>query len=186
MSSYFEKLKDPRWQKRRLDVFQSANFACAYCSDATSPLHAHHLEYIKGKDPWDYDDSQLICLCDACHLHWHDRRDELNGVLAGLTAIGLDRVTGYALAISSLVAVPADSDVPLPSGFKGKGWHGLLGPSGGEWVKGLADAVNGLRNNSDDAAAWKVAEHIGDGRAQVRKSDILSYCMRQSDPDAVE
>lgn len=186
MTSYFEKLKDPRWQKRRLDVFQSANFACEYCSDDTSPLHAHHLEYISLRNPWEYDDSQLICLCDGCHRRWHEARDVLNGVLAGLTEAGLDRVMGYALAIASLVVAPADSDAPVPSGFKGKGWDGLLGGSDGEWVKGLADAVNGLRNNSDDAAAWKVAEHIGDGRAQVRKSDILSYCMRQSDPDAVE
>ena len=43
------------------------------------------------------------------HRRWHEARDVLNGVLAGLTEAGLDRVMGYALAIASLVVAPADS-----------------------------------------------------------------------------
>ena len=35
------------------------------------PLHVHHQHYIKGKEPWDYDDSALITLCADCHQKRH-------------------------------------------------------------------------------------------------------------------
>lgn len=35
------------------------------------PLHVHHQYYIKGKEPWDYDDSALITLCADCHQNRH-------------------------------------------------------------------------------------------------------------------
>ena len=35
------------------------------------PLHVHHQYYIKGKEPWDYDDSALITLCVDCHQNRH-------------------------------------------------------------------------------------------------------------------
>ena len=35
------------------------------------PLHVHHQYYIKGKEPWDYDDSALITLCADCHQKRH-------------------------------------------------------------------------------------------------------------------
>lgn len=35
------------------------------------PLHVHHKHYIKGKEPWDYDDSALITLCADCHKKRH-------------------------------------------------------------------------------------------------------------------
>lgn len=65
--TYYEKLKDPRWQKKRLEVLERANFTCASCYDKDSELHIHHVYYEKGKDPWDYPSSHLWCLCKNCH-----------------------------------------------------------------------------------------------------------------------
>jgi len=31
---YKDKLKDPRWQKLRLEVLNDNNFTCQYCGDA--------------------------------------------------------------------------------------------------------------------------------------------------------
>lgn len=33
MRSYLEKLRDPRWQRRRLEVFERAHFQCEACHD---------------------------------------------------------------------------------------------------------------------------------------------------------
>jgi hypothetical protein len=65
--SYSEKLRDPRWQRRRLEILQLDSFACGICGDSTSELHVHHRFYEKGLDPWEYKDSDLITLCSECH-----------------------------------------------------------------------------------------------------------------------
>lgn len=65
--SYSEKLKDPRWQKRRLEVMERAAFACEACRAKDQTLHVHHKLYRRGADPWDYADHELQCLCETCH-----------------------------------------------------------------------------------------------------------------------
>lgn len=71
MSSYYEKLKDGRWQKKRLEVFERDAFHCQACGvsadDGEVTLHVHHKVYRKGADPWDYELGQLITYCSDCH-----------------------------------------------------------------------------------------------------------------------
>lgn len=66
-TSYAEKLKDPRWQKKRLEIFERDGWRCRNCQDTTTTLHIHHLRYIPGKEPWDYDERLLVTLCESCH-----------------------------------------------------------------------------------------------------------------------
>lgn len=63
--TYSDKLKDPRWQKKRLKVMERDGFACKYCGDTGSTLMVHHLKY-NGK-PWDVADDYLITLCEEHH-----------------------------------------------------------------------------------------------------------------------
>ena len=65
--SYFEKLRDPRWQRRRLEVMQAAGFECEFCGDKDKTFNVHHKYYERGADPWDYPDAALECLCEQCH-----------------------------------------------------------------------------------------------------------------------
>lgn len=65
--SYSDKLKDPRWQKKRLEIFERDGFSCQHCSDTESTLHVHHMYYEKGKEPWEYDNNALLTLCESCH-----------------------------------------------------------------------------------------------------------------------
>lgn len=66
--TYKEKLLDPRWQKKRLEILQRDNFKCRYCEDDQTTLHIHHLTYkTKYTDPWDYDESYLMTACKDCH-----------------------------------------------------------------------------------------------------------------------
>lgn len=67
--SYADKLKDPRWQKRRLEVLNAANWHCedAGCRRSDNSLEVHHTYYSRGLEPWDYPRQALIALCDQCH-----------------------------------------------------------------------------------------------------------------------
>jgi len=63
--TYPEKLRDPRWQKKRLEILKRDKFACVLCKDKESELQIHHLKY--GKEPWLVDNSYLKTLCHHCH-----------------------------------------------------------------------------------------------------------------------
>ncbi|MFA5424792.1 MAG: HNH endonuclease [Phycisphaerae bacterium] len=76
MSNYSEKLKDPKWQKKRLEVFKRDNWACRLCGDDETTLAVHHYMYEKGKDPWDYDLPNLVTLCETCHSFEYEYRKE--------------------------------------------------------------------------------------------------------------
>lgn len=65
MKAYGEKLKDPRWQKRRLEILQRDEFTCQECGDSDSTLHVHHHAYLD--EPWAVPDCWLITLCAECH-----------------------------------------------------------------------------------------------------------------------
>jgi len=65
--TYIEKLRDPRWQKRRLEILSRDNFICCVCKGGERTLHVHHLFYVTGRDPWNYPNFSLVTLCDECH-----------------------------------------------------------------------------------------------------------------------
>lgn len=67
MKTYLEKLKDPRWQKKRLQVFKRDDFECQLCMDKITTLVVHHKKYLRNKEPWEYKMSYLITLCEKCH-----------------------------------------------------------------------------------------------------------------------
>lgn len=63
--SYAEKLRDPRWQRRRLEIFQRDDWRCQSCGDRTKTLCVHHRWY-EG-EPWEAPDAALLTLCEECH-----------------------------------------------------------------------------------------------------------------------
>lgn len=65
--NYSEKLRDPRWQKKRLKILERDNFTCLNCNSDNVSLSVHHKEYIKGSEPWEYSDKYLVTLCQPCH-----------------------------------------------------------------------------------------------------------------------
>jgi hypothetical protein len=67
-SAYSKLLKHPLWQRKRLEILNRDNFQCQICEDKETTLHIHHKEYIPGKNPWEYEDSNFITVCEDCHL----------------------------------------------------------------------------------------------------------------------
>ena len=64
---YLEKLKDPRWQKKRLFIFERDKWICRKCHRKEKSLAIHHLIYLYGCDPWEYPDELLTTYCEDCH-----------------------------------------------------------------------------------------------------------------------
>lgn len=73
--SYSDKLKHPKWQKARLKILGRDKFTCKKCGDKETTLHVHHIEYIAGHEPWDYDASNFITLCEHCHAEIELEKD---------------------------------------------------------------------------------------------------------------
>lgn len=65
--NYSEILKDPQWQRKRLEVLERDKFTCQSCNDTKATLHVHHRYYISGRLPWEYPGFCYLTLCKTCH-----------------------------------------------------------------------------------------------------------------------
>ena len=64
--SFRKQLKDPRWEKRRIELLENVQWRCQLCGNQKEELHVHHSYYEKGKAPWDYPNAPQIVLCHTC------------------------------------------------------------------------------------------------------------------------
>lgn len=91
---YRKSFKDPRWQKRRLKILERDDWKCQKCGNSEEMLVVHHKWYGNERDtesnefrwryPWEYDDGDLVTLCDSCHQEEHE---ELSTIEADLIQI---------------------------------------------------------------------------------------------------
>jgi hypothetical protein len=91
---YRASFKDPRWQKRRLQILERDQWKCQKCGNTEEMLVVHHKWYGNARDqesgefrwryPWEYEDQDLITLCDSCHQGEHE---ELSSIEADLVQI---------------------------------------------------------------------------------------------------
>jgi CRISPR/Cas system-associated protein Cas10 (large subunit of type III CRISPR-Cas system) len=93
-SEFFEKYKDPRWQKKRLEIMEASDFMCEMCGDGSETLSVHHKYYIQGNDPWDYSNDALVTLCNTCHKNEHVSKDHFEVFLREMK----ERFTFYQLS----------------------------------------------------------------------------------------
>src|SRR4051812_27352238 len=79
-------LRDPRWQKLRLEILQRDNFTCRKCKSKDKTLHVHHVAYFKDQEPWEYHPDFLLTFCFECHEE--EASGEEKGVIATLCSLG--------------------------------------------------------------------------------------------------
>lgn len=140
--SYYEKLKDPRWQKKRLEVMELNNFECSECGDRKNTLNIHHPAYKKGADPWCYEADELMCVCEQCHKACHSENDVLTSLLFTLRT-DVNRRDSVMFIAGFLAAFMHDSPFPLDV-------------HGDEYAKGIAfffkaktkDVISLINNHS--------------------------------------
>lgn len=75
---YSEKLKHPKWQKKRLEILQRDNFTCVLCGDKETELQINHLKYTG--EPYDAPNKDLETLCKHCHALKHYAKEEIHCV----------------------------------------------------------------------------------------------------------
>jgi hypothetical protein len=79
--SYSSLLRDARWQRKRLEIMERDDFTCKGCGasdkDEGTTLNVHHAYYVKGKKPWEYDNSSLSTRCCKCHKIAHEKQNLL-------------------------------------------------------------------------------------------------------------
>jgi 5-methylcytosine-specific restriction endonuclease McrA len=72
--AYRQLLRDPRWQKKRLEVLTRDAWTCQACRATTKELQVHHRWYVAGVLPWDVPMQALITLCAPCHKKQRTRK----------------------------------------------------------------------------------------------------------------
>lgn len=132
MSAYFAKLKDPRWQKKRLEILNRDQFTCRLCDDKESTLHVHHVWYERGADPWDYPENCLITLCENCHEELHVARIG-DGILESVLIGGIKFSNIYEFLYAFQLSF---ADGPNPKRFTSKQWS--------DFSEGISHLINAV------------------------------------------
>ena len=103
---FFDQYKDPRWQKRRLEIMQRDEFMCQCCYDPENTLNVHHKYYIHNKKPWEYPSELLITLCEKCHESEEESKHIINDLPKVLLADGYCN-TELVILLDLLRALPS-------------------------------------------------------------------------------
>lgn len=92
--SYSDLLKDPRWQKKRLEVLERDEWKCRECGSAQKTLHVHHTYYAKNRKPWEYESASLMTLCVDCHTRTTAVAAELQSIIGKIPLYLNDIILG--------------------------------------------------------------------------------------------
>lgn len=92
--TYKEKLLDPRWQKKRLEILERDGWTCQLCADTKTTLHIHHFCYSKDFNPWEVDNDALTTYCKHCHTIIEHRLKDAKDVYK---VIKNEYIVGYTL-----------------------------------------------------------------------------------------
>lgn len=106
--SYYESLKDPRWQKRRLEIMQRDGFKCQLCGNDKKTLNVHHLKY--NGEPWEAEDKHLITLCEPCHFTEESVDSRLPKVLKRINEFGVLKMEAMNVILAAL-DLPGDENM---------------------------------------------------------------------------
>lgn len=81
MTKWSNQYKDPRWQKKRLEVMEANDYTCEICGDDRSTLNVHHKHYDYEKRIWEYDVEDFQCLCEDCHEKLHEDQKRIKKLM---------------------------------------------------------------------------------------------------------
>lgn len=116
-SEFWKSYKDPRWQKRRLEIMDRDEWKCRSCGCEDDTLNVHHAYYERDKKPWEYPDLSLVTLCEACHKRKHDIKKGISSILSRSPKSVEDEVLGYCAAAFCCFDPRMYMDIKPDSGF---------------------------------------------------------------------
>ena len=142
--SYSDLLRDPRWQRKRLEIMQRDGFACAECGSADKTLNVHHRHYARGRAPWEYDNENLVTLCEDCHVEVSKLLDDVKRRIGKLSRHDLE-----ALQVALIDGYP---NLKLASEYFG-GWPHIVRVDTCSWC-GDPDCVTIVRDPDGSLSGW--------------------------------
>ena len=105
--TYIEKLQDPRWQKKRLEVMNRDHWACLHCNKSENTLTVHHCRY--NGEPWEADDQLLITLCMDCHKTRQDAESDAKLMVAQISSLmGPNEFHEFVGRLANVVSIKQD------------------------------------------------------------------------------
>jgi hypothetical protein len=122
--AYVDLLKDPRWQRRRLEILERDGWACRSCGATDRTLHVHHRLY-KG-NPWDVEPEFLVTLCEPCHEQATADVAKLRELLGRISEGSIPQVIGYVEGLLTRL----------------NGEEAELAGKGTPWIDGFANAYD--------------------------------------------
>lgn len=91
--TYSQKLRDPRWQKKRLEIFERDGWTCHFCHSKDKNLQVHHVVYRK-LEPWEYPNYLYQTLCEDCHSTRQELTDKtVDAVRIAVKDVPTERLT---------------------------------------------------------------------------------------------
>lgn len=137
MKSYADKLKDPRWQKKRLEIMERDGWECTQCGKKEDTLHVHHLFYERGKQPWEAETHNLTTLCENCHEVVQEWQEQWATGFARLISAGHNPET-----ITLIVSCMFKPRGCQPVTMKAAKLLAFLQNGGAEIVESIAECTN--------------------------------------------
>lgn len=101
--TYYEQLRDPRWQKKRLEIMERDGWKCRECGNGDETLNVHHYYYIPKCKLWEYQNKAFGTLCEVCHQKWTLYKMMLDVALGSLNAEQLRIVATCVAAVMEKV-----------------------------------------------------------------------------------
>jgi hypothetical protein len=142
--TYYQQLKDPRWQRTRLEIMQRDDFTCQQCGSKDQTLHVHHKHYTYGNAPWDYKPEVLITLCMDCHQSEEYGKAAFKEVYTGLLE------SGY--TYGQLTQMLAGLQIPIPVSNDERVQYGSYAASDPELLQNAKDkSMRGWKQFFDEA-----------------------------------
>jgi hypothetical protein len=165
--SYFDLLRDPQWQKKRLEIMERDRFKCKRCDCDDKTLNVHHTYYEKGKSPWEYPAYSLHTLCEECHEIIQEHLATLHRAIGLLAFEQIEELTGYAYGLS--VMDYSLNDTPpvcaLTSAYDVDGF-----------VRALMTHNGPGAHKPFNAAADRIVGFLMDGNEEIGFLDAIDLC----------
>ena len=83
--TYWDKLQDVRWQRRRMEIWKIYGGFCQYpgCENPNMQIDVHHKVYLRNTEPWDY---PIWCFTLYCRTHHEIEQDRMERAHLGIAS----------------------------------------------------------------------------------------------------